>query len=118
MNLHSELFKRLYINLRRFVGGKTRIIAQSSALVLGPGCGVIGQQFDLIQRWRTGNQPRRRPHVFRRIIHVRDEWNADAEGLSAPLQLLQVLQSDLFRREIEQFSGNDYRDLGKIVMEV
>ena len=34
------------------------------------------------------------------------------------LQLLQILQSDLFRREIEQFSGNDYRDLGKIVMEV
>ena len=34
------------------------------------------------------------------------------------LQLLQILQSELFRREIEQFSGNDYRDLGKIVMEV
>jgi len=39
-------------------------------------------------------------------------------GRPEGLQLLQILQSPSFRREIEAFSGNDYRDLGKIVMEV
>ena len=36
-----------------------------------------------------------------------------------PVQkLLLVLKSDAFRREIAHFSGNDYRDLGKIITEV
>ena len=32
-------------------------------------------------------------------------------------KLLQILNSSAFRKEISHFSGNDYRDLGKIVME-
>ena len=33
-------------------------------------------------------------------------------------RLLEVMASPVFRREIEQLSGNDYRDLGRIVAEV
>jgi putative molybdopterin biosynthesis protein len=32
--------------------------------------------------------------------------------------LLRVLRSPAFRSEIAAFSGNDYRDLGKVIMEV
>ena len=42
------------------------------------------------------------------------------EALETPemQRLLQILQSSDFRSEIASFSGNDYRDLGKIIMEV
>ena len=33
-------------------------------------------------------------------------------------KLLKVLNDPLFRKEISHFSGNDYRDLGKIMTEV
>ena len=33
-------------------------------------------------------------------------------------KLLEILNSPVFRREVARFSGNDYRDLGKIIMEV
>ena len=33
-------------------------------------------------------------------------------------KLLQVLQSPVFRKEVARFSGNDYRDMGKIITEV
>ena len=33
-------------------------------------------------------------------------------------KLLAVLRSPAFRREVSHFSGNDYRDLGKIICEV
>ena len=33
-------------------------------------------------------------------------------------KLLKVLNSPEFRREVAHFSGNDYRDLGKIICEV
>ena len=33
-------------------------------------------------------------------------------------KLLKVLQMPAFRKEIAHFSGNDYRDLGKIMTEV
>ena len=33
-------------------------------------------------------------------------------------KLLEILNASAFRREAAHFSGNDYRDLGKIVMEV
>ena len=33
-------------------------------------------------------------------------------------KLLKVLSNDAFRKEIAHFSGNDYRDLGKIICEV
>ena len=33
-------------------------------------------------------------------------------------KLLKVLQCPAFRKEIAHFSGNDYRDLGKIITEV
>lgn len=33
-------------------------------------------------------------------------------------ELLDILRSDAFRKELRHFSGNDYRDLGKIVAEV
>ena len=38
---------------------------------------------------------------------------------SEPIQkLLKILKDPVFRREIAHFSGNDYRDLGKIITEV
>ena len=38
---------------------------------------------------------------------------------TVPVQkLLEVLNSPVFRREAAHFSGNDYRDLGRIIMEV
>ena len=38
---------------------------------------------------------------------------------SEPIQrLLKILRDPVFRREIARFSGNDYRDLGKIICEV
>ena len=33
-------------------------------------------------------------------------------------ELLEILRSDVFRQEIQTFTGNDYRDLGRIVAEV
>ena len=33
-------------------------------------------------------------------------------------KLMQVLQDPVFRKEISHFSGNDYRDLGKVISEV
>ena len=33
-------------------------------------------------------------------------------------QLLDVLRSPVFRQEISRFSGNNYRDLGKVIAEV
>ena len=33
-------------------------------------------------------------------------------------KLLKVLRDPVFRTEIAHFSGNDYRDLGKVIMEV
>ena len=33
-------------------------------------------------------------------------------------KLLGILRSPAFRSEVAAFSGNDYRDLGKIIMEV
>ena len=39
----------------------------------------------------------------------------DSEGVRA---LMRVLQMPAFRKEIARFSGNDYRDLGKIITEV
>jgi len=36
-----------------------------------------------------------------------------------PMQaLLRVLQDSVFRKEISHFSGNDYRDMGRIIAEV
>ena len=38
---------------------------------------------------------------------------------SEPIKkLLEILNTPAFRREAAHFSGNDYRDLGKIIMEV
>ena len=36
----------------------------------------------------------------------------------AVVKMLEILASSVFRREVAPFSGNDYRDLGKIMMEV
>ena len=33
-------------------------------------------------------------------------------------KLIQVLKDPVFRKEISRFSGNDYRDMGKIITEV
>jgi len=33
-------------------------------------------------------------------------------------KLIKVLNSPAFKKEISHFSGNDYRDLGKIICEV
>ena len=42
------------------------------------------------------------------------------ETLQAPSvqRMLDILRSEPFRKEITAFSGNDYRDLGKILLEV
>lgn len=42
----------------------------------------------------------------------------DALNDPAVKKLLEILNSPVFRREVAPFSGNDYRDLGKIIMEV
>ena len=39
-------------------------------------------------------------------------------GTEPMKKLLKVLNDPVFRKEIARFSGNDYRDLGKIIMEV
>ena len=36
----------------------------------------------------------------------------------AVIKMLGILSSPVFHREVAPFSGNDYRDLGKIMMEV
>ena len=33
-------------------------------------------------------------------------------------KLLEILNAPVFREEVAHFSGNDYRDLGKVIMEV
>ncbi len=42
------------------------------------------------------------------------------DSMEAPAvrKMLKILASPVFRREVAPFSGNDYRDLGKIIMEV
>ena len=42
----------------------------------------------------------------------------DMMGTEAMQKLMKVLKDPAFRREIAHFSGNDYRDLGKIITEV
>ena len=39
----------------------------------------------------------------------------ETEGVQ---KLLKVLRDPVFRKEISHFSGNDYRDLGKVICEV
>ena len=42
----------------------------------------------------------------------------DSMETSAVIKMLEILTSPVFYREVAPFSGNDYRDLGKIIMEV
>lgn len=42
---------------------------------------------------------------------------ADALHTPAVEKMLAILRSDIFQKEISAFSGNDYRDIGKIMME-
>ena len=42
----------------------------------------------------------------------------DAMDTEPVKKLLEILNAPVFRREVEHFSGNDYRDLGKIIVEV
>ena len=42
----------------------------------------------------------------------------DAMDCEPIKKLLEILNAPAFRREAAHFSGNDYRDLGKIIMEV
>ena len=42
----------------------------------------------------------------------------DAMDSEPVKKLLEILNAPVFRREVEGFSGNDYRDLGKIIVEV
>ena len=39
-------------------------------------------------------------------------------GTEAVQKLLKILRDNVFRREISHFSGNDYRDMGKVMTEV
>ena len=42
------------------------------------------------------------------------------EAMETPAiqQLLTLLRTPIFRQEVSRFSGNDYRDLGKVITEV
>lgn len=42
----------------------------------------------------------------------------DSLDTPAVQKLLEILSSPIFHREVGEFSGNDYRDLGKMMMEV
>ena len=42
----------------------------------------------------------------------------DAMDSEPVKKLLEILNAPVFRREVEHFSGNDYRDLGKVIVEV
>lgn len=42
----------------------------------------------------------------------------DAMDTEPVKKLLEILNAPVFRREVEGFSGNDYRDLGKVIVEV
>lgn len=54
------------------------------------------------------------------LLEERFDFVIRKELLHEPalVKLLAVLRSEPFRREISHFSGNDYRDLGKIMMEI
>lgn len=57
---------------------------------------------------------------FMPLLEERFDLVLRKADLEAPAvqTLLKILQSPAFRKEISDFSGNDYRDLGKIVAEV
>ena len=42
----------------------------------------------------------------------------DSMETPAVIKMLEILSSPVFRREVAPFSGNDYRALGRIIMEV
>ena len=42
----------------------------------------------------------------------------DAMDSEPVKKLLEILNAPAFRGEVERFSGNDYRDLGKVIVEV
>lgn len=42
----------------------------------------------------------------------------DAMDSEPVKKLLEILNAPFFRQEVERFSGNDYRDLGKVIVEV
>ncbi len=54
------------------------------------------------------------------LLEERFDLVIRADELSTPQmqRMLSILRSDAFRKEIEPFSGNDYRDLGRIITEV
>lgn len=70
--------------------GTQRISRQMEHLDFIP---LLEERFDLVLRRETLEQP-------------------DTQ------KLLELLSSPAFRREVAPFSGNDYRDMGKIIMEV
>lgn len=70
--------------------GTERISRQIDGLDFIP---LLEERFDLVLRGDSLNDP-------------------------AVKKLLEILSSPVFRREVAPFSGNDYRDLGKIIMEV
>lgn len=53
------------------------------------------------------------------LIDERFDLAVRADALTSPAvaKMLAILRSDAFQKEISVFSGNDYRDIGKIVME-
>ena len=54
------------------------------------------------------------------LLEERFDLVLQKESLENPavVKMLAILSSPVFRREVAHFSGNDYRDLGKIIMEV
>ena len=55
------------------------------------------------------------PLMEERFDFVIKKDQLETEGIQ---QLLAILRSAAFKKEISHFSGNDYRDLGRIIMEV
>lgn len=54
------------------------------------------------------------------LLEERFDLVLQKESLENPavVKMLAILSSPVFRREVTRFSGNDYRDLGKVIMEV
>ena len=58
------------------------------------------------------------PLLEERFDFVIKKEMMETEAVQKLLKVLKVLNDPAFRKEIAHFSGNDYRDLGKIITEV
>ena len=133
----SDLARKDITVLNRRVGSSARILMDTQLKRLGiPASGVRG--YDRIMKSHltmaaavaageadlaigTERISRQMENLdFIPLLEERFDFVIKKEMLgSEPIQrLLKILRDPVFRREIARFSGNDYRDLGKIICEV